>query len=191
MPLTEANLIFNQELAAWVQAIGSVIAIFVAVGIPLYFDRKQHRDEQHIEENQKQKFLITLLPTLYRLRNSTQLFLENFQYSRIFFKNSFPHSSESSTKSVYTISTKAHDILVGYIANDNPSIIHAYLEPFSFLCNTQTLVTAINTETGNAIEENEIYDITDGNEMRISPRITASISFSLTVISFSFAIFAA
>ena len=79
MPLTEANLIFNQELAAWVQAIGSVIAIFVAVAIPLYFDRKQHRDEQQIEENQKQKFLITLLPTLYRLRNSTQLFLEKFQ----------------------------------------------------------------------------------------------------------------
>ena len=79
MPLTEANLIFNQELAAWVQAIGSVIAIFVAVAIPLYFDRKQHRDEQQVEENQKQKFLITLLPTLYQLRNSTQIFLEKFQ----------------------------------------------------------------------------------------------------------------
>lgn len=79
MPLTEANLIFNQELAAWVQAVGSIVAIFVAVAIPLYFDRKQRVDEKTNEENQKQKFLITLLPTLYQLRNNTFDFLQEFQ----------------------------------------------------------------------------------------------------------------
>ncbi|RKG34625.1 hypothetical protein [Acinetobacter tianfuensis] len=79
MPLTEANLIFNQELAAWVQAVGSVIAIFVAVAIPLYFDRKQRLNALQAEENQRQKFLITLLPTLYRLRDSTCHFLHEFQ----------------------------------------------------------------------------------------------------------------
>ena len=71
MALTPANLIFNQELAAWVQAIGSVIAIFVAVAVPIYFDRKQRLDEQQTEANQKQKFFITLLPTIYQLQNTT------------------------------------------------------------------------------------------------------------------------
>ena len=72
MALTPANLIFNQELAAWVQAIGSVNAIFVAVAVPIYFDRKQRLDEQQTEANQKQKFL---LPTIYQLRNTTFAFL--------------------------------------------------------------------------------------------------------------------
>lgn len=79
MALTPANLIFNQELAAWVQAIGSVIAIFVAVAVPIYFDRKQRLDEQQTEANQKQKFFITLLPTIYQLRNTTFAFLQQFQ----------------------------------------------------------------------------------------------------------------
>ena len=79
MALTPANLIFNQELAAWVQAIGSMIAIFVAVAVPIYFDRQQRLDEQQTEANQKQKFFITLLPTIYQLRNSTFAFLQQFQ----------------------------------------------------------------------------------------------------------------
>ena len=82
MALTQANLIFNQELAAWVQALGSVIAIFVAVAVPLHFDRKQRLYEQQTLENQKQKFFITLLPTLYQLRNSTFAFLQEFQHQQ-------------------------------------------------------------------------------------------------------------
>ena len=53
MALTQANLTFNQELAAWVQAVGSVIAIFVAVAVPIYFDRKQRLYEQQSLQNQK------------------------------------------------------------------------------------------------------------------------------------------
>lgn len=79
MPLTESGLILNQELAAWVQALGSVFAIFVAVAIPLYFDRKRRSDAIEIEQNQKQKFLITLLPTLYQLRDCTRTFLQVYQ----------------------------------------------------------------------------------------------------------------
>lgn len=78
MALTQANLIFNQELAAWVQAVGSVIAIFVAVAVPIYFDRKQRLYEQQSLQNQKQKFFIVLLPMLYQLRNTTATFLQEF-----------------------------------------------------------------------------------------------------------------
>ena len=35
-----------------------MIAIFVAVAVPIYFDRKQRLDEQQTEANQKQKFLL-------------------------------------------------------------------------------------------------------------------------------------
>ena len=48
-----------------------MIAIFVAVAVPIYFDRKQRLDEQQTEANQKQKFFITLLPTIYQLQNTT------------------------------------------------------------------------------------------------------------------------
>ena len=48
-----------------------MIAIFVAVAVPIYFDRKQRLDEQQTEANQKQKFFIALLPTIYQLQNTT------------------------------------------------------------------------------------------------------------------------
>ncbi|KWQ04686.1 hypothetical protein SE27_05055 [Acinetobacter harbinensis] len=82
MALTQANLIFNQELAAWVQAVGSVIAIFVAVAVPIYFDRKQRLYEQQSLQHQKQKFFIVLLPMLYQLRNTTATFLQEFQHQK-------------------------------------------------------------------------------------------------------------
>ena len=82
MALTQANLIFNQELAAWVQAVGSVIAIFVAVAVPIYFDRKQRLYEQQSLQNQKQKFFIVLLPMLYQLRNTTATFLQEFEHQK-------------------------------------------------------------------------------------------------------------
>ena len=37
----------------------------------IYFDRKQRLDEQQTEANQKQKFFIALLPTIYQLQNTT------------------------------------------------------------------------------------------------------------------------
>lgn len=76
---TQADLIFNQELAAWVQAIGSVVAIFVAISIPLYLQHLSNKQEKQLEAVQKQKYFVTLLPTLYRIRHYSQDFLTQMQ----------------------------------------------------------------------------------------------------------------
>ena len=73
---TQADLIFNQELAAWVQAVGSVIAIFVAVCVPLYLNHLQQQRDFALEQLQKQKYFVTLLPTLYRIQRYSQNFLD-------------------------------------------------------------------------------------------------------------------
>ena len=73
---TQADLIFNQELAAWVQAVGSVIAIFVAVCVPLYLNHLQQQRDLAIEQLQKQKYFVTLLPTLYRIQRYSQDFIQ-------------------------------------------------------------------------------------------------------------------
>lgn len=73
---TQADLIFNQELAAWVQAVGSVIAIFVAIFVPLYLNRLQQRRDLVLQNLQKQKYFVTLLPTLYRIQRYSQNFLD-------------------------------------------------------------------------------------------------------------------
>ena len=52
---TQADLIFNQELAAWVQAVGSVIAIFVAISVPLYLNRLELQRDRTLQNIQKQK----------------------------------------------------------------------------------------------------------------------------------------
>ncbi|WP_122902011.1 hypothetical protein [Acinetobacter sp. B51(2017)] len=73
---TQADLIFNQELAAWVQAVGSVIAIFVAVCVPLYLNHLQQQRDLAVEQLQKQKYFVTLLPTLYRIQRYSQDFIQ-------------------------------------------------------------------------------------------------------------------
>jgi hypothetical protein len=72
---TQADLIFNQELAAWVQAVGSVIAIFVAISVPLYLNHLAQKRDSNSLELQKRKFFVTLLPTLYRIRRYSTDFL--------------------------------------------------------------------------------------------------------------------
>ena len=72
---TQADLILNQELAAWVQAVGSVIAIFVAVCVPLYLNHLQQQRDLALEQLQKQKYFVTLLPTLYRIQRYSQHFI--------------------------------------------------------------------------------------------------------------------
>ena len=73
---TQADLIFNQELAAWVQAVGSVIAIFVAVCVPLYLNHLQQQHDLALQNLQKQKYFVTLLPTLYRIQRYSQDFIQ-------------------------------------------------------------------------------------------------------------------
>ena len=74
--LTQSDLIFNQELAAWVQAVGSVFAIFVAISIPLYLNHLAQKRDSNALELQKSKFFVTLLPTLYRIRRYSTDFLQ-------------------------------------------------------------------------------------------------------------------
>ena len=79
---TQADLIFNQELAAWVQAVGSVIAIFVAISVPLYLNRLEMRRDRTLQNLQKQKYFVTLLPTLYRIKRYSEDFLSQMQQSQ-------------------------------------------------------------------------------------------------------------
>lgn len=77
--LTQSDLIFNQELAAWVQAVGSVFAIFVAISIPLYLNHIEQKKSKYLLETQKQKYFVLLLPSLYRMRRYSQDFLKQIQ----------------------------------------------------------------------------------------------------------------
>lgn len=76
---TQADLIFNQELAAWVQALGSVFAIFVAISVPLYLNHLAQNRDNALQDMQKQKFFVTTLPTLYRIRRYSADFIEQMQ----------------------------------------------------------------------------------------------------------------
>ncbi|WOE30770.1 MULTISPECIES: hypothetical protein [unclassified Acinetobacter] len=73
--LTQSDLIFNQELAAWVQAVGSVFAIFVAISIPLYLNHLEQKKAQYLLQIQKQKYFVLLFPSLYRIRRYSEDFL--------------------------------------------------------------------------------------------------------------------
>lgn len=79
---TQADLIFNQELAAWVQAVGSVIAIFVAISVPLYLNHLELQRDRTLQNIQKQKYFVTLLPTLYRIKRYSDDFLIQMQQNK-------------------------------------------------------------------------------------------------------------
>lgn len=80
--LTQSDLIFNQELAAWVQAVGSVFAIFVAISIPLYLNHLAQKRDRNALSMQTRKFFVTLLPTLYRIRRYSTDFIAQMQQHR-------------------------------------------------------------------------------------------------------------
>lgn len=64
------------EQAAWVQAIGSLIAIGIAIAVPLFID---HLTKRRIdkEKNLRSKALaLSILPDLYKLRASTRHFID-------------------------------------------------------------------------------------------------------------------
>lgn len=77
--LTQSDLIFNQELAAWVQALGSVFAIFVAISIPLYLNYLEQKKTDVALQQQRQKYFVILFPSLYRIRRYSQEFLARMQ----------------------------------------------------------------------------------------------------------------
>lgn len=76
---TQSDLIFNQELAAWVQALGSVFAIFVAISIPLYLNYLEQKKSKLALLQQKQKYFVILFPSLYRIRRYSREFLAKME----------------------------------------------------------------------------------------------------------------
>jgi hypothetical protein len=76
---TQSDLIFNQELAAWVQAVGSVFAIFVAISIPLYLNYLEQKKSNRALLQQKEKYFVILFPSLYRIRRHSREFLAKMQ----------------------------------------------------------------------------------------------------------------
>lgn len=63
-------------LAAWVQAIGSIIAIFVAIWIPYSLDERNKKQIAADKEVRSRIIQASLLPNLYHIRSTTEEFLE-------------------------------------------------------------------------------------------------------------------
>lgn len=62
--------------AAWVQAIGSVAAIGIAIWVPYSMDRRARVRLLEAERKRQRHTQISLLPTLYELRSKTKDFLD-------------------------------------------------------------------------------------------------------------------
>ena len=108
---TQADLIFNQELAAWVQAVGSVIAIFVAISVPLYLNHLAQKRDDTLQDMQKQKFFVTLLPTLYRIQRYSSEFILQIQ-AHPEQSNNILHSLESEYLALIPVFSKELHIFV-------------------------------------------------------------------------------
>jgi len=64
------------EQAAWIQAIGSIVAIFVAIAVP-FFSNRIRRNERVAEMNERSKnATLILYPTLLDLQRSLSRFVE-------------------------------------------------------------------------------------------------------------------
>lgn len=75
MPLTPYSIDWS-AMAAWVQAIGSIVAIGVAIWVPYDMDRKARARLLEAERKRQRHTQISLLPTLYELRSKTTDFLD-------------------------------------------------------------------------------------------------------------------
>ena len=75
MRLLEFSALTPSEQAAWVQAIGTLVAIAIAIAVPVALDqlRKRRADEQRRER--ASSLMLSILPDLYKLRTSTRHFL--------------------------------------------------------------------------------------------------------------------
>lgn len=60
----------SSEIAAWVQAVGSILAIVAAAGIAIYQAKKQHESAMEVYKTEKRHAQIELAKTLGMLANS-------------------------------------------------------------------------------------------------------------------------
>ena len=66
----------SNELAAWIQAIGSIIAVFIAMWIPYKTNKSLILDQKLKIELRRKNTLLLLLPILYLIRRTVHEFLE-------------------------------------------------------------------------------------------------------------------
>ncbi len=100
-----------------------MIAIFVAVAVPIYFDRKQRLDEQQTEANQKQKFLLPYSPPF-----------TNFEILLLHFCNSFNISKKNEIHAIKTLESE-YLSLIPVFAKELHIFVHGniYDEPLNQL----------------------------------------------------------
>lgn len=75
MDMTLSNIDWTAT-AAWMQAIGSIIGIGIAIWVPYHMDHKSRARLLEVERKKQRHTQISLLPTLYELRSKTIDFLE-------------------------------------------------------------------------------------------------------------------
>lgn len=73
MEVYEINWI---AIAAWVQAVGSIVAIGIAIWVPFKLAKESRNKQEANEASLLRVVQVSLLPQLYRLRSSTKDFLE-------------------------------------------------------------------------------------------------------------------
>lgn len=64
------------EQAAWVQAIGSLIAIAIAIAVPLLIDHLNKRRIDKDKNSRSKALALSILPDLYKLKASTTHFID-------------------------------------------------------------------------------------------------------------------
>lgn len=63
------------EQAAWVQAVGSLIAIAIAIAVPLLVDHLNKRRMDKEKKSRSKALALSILPDLYKLKASTTHFI--------------------------------------------------------------------------------------------------------------------
>lgn len=122
--------------AAWVQAIGSIIAIGIAIWVPF----KLAKDSQNKQEAEKVSLSrvaqVSLLPDLYRLRSSTKDFLD-FQSGEKSFLG-VDRSSEDFDDDFFSLVKEFANILK--IASESGLIQEQLIELMSIVFQTNELL---------------------------------------------------
>jgi hypothetical protein len=162
--------------AAWVQAIGSIIAIGIAIWVPF----KLAKDSQNKQEAEKVSLSrvaqVSLLPDLYRLRSSTKDFLD-FQSGKKSFL-SVDRSSEDFDDDFFSLVKEFANILK--IAPESGLIQEQLIELMSIVFQTNELL-AENTRLQRDgyhtawINHKDLFVESAENINKLSDKVIASI----------------
>lgn len=70
----------STEMASWVQAVGSVVAIFAAAGIAIYSSRSQHKNALNLHEREQQTEKIETAKTLFVLATNSSKAMKHISF---------------------------------------------------------------------------------------------------------------